>query len=255
VNDGAAFDLQLYLSGEMSGEMFIGALLDAFPDYEDLVVEAIDAACEKYPVDCRLETSREREVRGRRFLIEPYTRYFGVLEVCPADERESWSALRSTVVGTVLPGGAGRHAVALLMLIARHHAVRHDLSVDAVTFPRNEAWHMLAQVVGAAVVIDSLGNAQWSAHTLGRELATPVGRAILAYVGALPDRHAPRDVAIDRSVLVSGVGLSAQSGSSRERYLRVDCTERLGGGVAASHGSAIQVGPQQGTRGESFNLD
>jgi hypothetical protein len=35
-------ELQLDISGRMSGDTFVAAVLDAFPDYEDAAIEAID---------------------------------------------------------------------------------------------------------------------------------------------------------------------------------------------------------------------
>jgi uncharacterized protein (DUF111 family) len=231
-------DLQLYIAGQMSGEMFIGALLDAFPDYEDAVIEAIDAACERYPVDCRLETVREGGLRGHRFIIEPFTRYFGHLEMSPGAERESWGALRTQVLATVLPGASARHALALLMLAARHHAARHDISLDCVTFPRSDAWQMLAQFVGAAVVIDCLGAAQWAAFASNRDPATPVGRAILAHLGALPDQDLIRPADSNRPILVSGLGFGGLPSAVADQHLRINCMERSGAGLGLGHESA-----------------
>jgi pyridinium-3,5-bisthiocarboxylic acid mononucleotide nickel chelatase len=225
-------ELHLEIVGKMTGSMFVAVLLDAFPDYEEAVVGAIDSVCDSYPVECRLETRREGGFHGRRFTIEPYTRYFGHLIDAPDKERESWSALRSGLQAASIAEGACRHADSILRLMARHHAAHHDLSIDAVTFPRHDAWQMLAQMVGAAVLIDGLGAAVWTAVASGREFASPVAQGILAHLGALPAIGQPR-ITRGRSILRSGVGFSAMTGAGASDYAQLNCYDELDAARAA----------------------
>jgi hypothetical protein len=243
-------ELHLDIVGQMTGDMFIAALLDAFPDYEDAAIEAIDAVCGTYPVDCRLEQVRQDGMGGCRFLIEPYTRYFGHLWVEPEDPRVSWSVLHRAVLSVPLPGGVARHALGLLMPLARHQAARHDISLDAVTFPKNDAWQMLAQLVGAAVIIDGLGRVQWTASSSGHGWGTSVGNAILAYVGALPDQTLRRSENTNRSILFSGVGFAGLKRLGVDHYLRANCFDSLGYGSDPQ--TAVQAdGDRQGARSQS----
>ena len=64
--------LHLNLSGGLTGDMFIAAVLDAFPRFEQRVIAAIDALDDSYPVVCSLLAHSGGEMSGHRFEIEPF---------------------------------------------------------------------------------------------------------------------------------------------------------------------------------------
>jgi pyridinium-3,5-bisthiocarboxylic acid mononucleotide nickel chelatase len=230
-------ELQIEIVGRMTGDVFIAALLDAFPDYEDAVVESIDAVSESYPVDCRLEIVRDSHLRGRRFIIEPYTRYFGHLLANPDEVHQTWGHLRQRLQSVSLAAGVRRHAMAILTLLTREMAAGQDHSLDTVTFSSNQVWQMVTQAVGAAAVIDALGSATWSAYGLSREIPTPIGRAILTHL-EISHRNEPRQLSSSRSILRSGAGVAA-SRSAQDGYVRVSCFDGMGEG--AMPGSAMGI--------------
>jgi uncharacterized protein (DUF111 family) len=239
-------ELHLDIAGRMTGDMFIAALLDAFPGYEEFVIEAIDAASEAYPVDCRLQYVRENHLRGQHFIIEPYTQYFGHLNADPDEERESWGVLRQRLQSANLPAGVRRHAFGVLLLMTRERAGGLDSSLDAVTFSKNEASQMIAQAVGAAAVIDSLGSATWTAFASSRYVATAIGRAILTHLGTHPQYSQTRAPNFSRSILSStGVGLAGPG----DAHVRVTCFDELGAGhVPGTQAEIPTASDQQGSR-------
>jgi pyridinium-3,5-bisthiocarboxylic acid mononucleotide nickel chelatase len=230
-------ELQLEIGGRMTGDVFIAALLDTFPDYEDAVVESIDSVSESYPVDCRLEYVRDNHLRGRRFIIEPYTRYFGHLLATPDEVHQTWGNLRQRLHSASLAAGVRRHAMAILTLLTREMAAGQDHSLDTVTFSGNQVWQMVTQAVGAAAVIDGLGRAAWSAYAASREIPTPIGRAILTHLET-PRRNEPQSLPSGRSILRSGAGFAA-SGSAQDAYVRVNCFDGLGEGAMPGSGTGI----------------
>jgi len=232
-------EIQIEIGGRMTGDVFIAALLDAFPDYEAAVVESIDAVSESYPVDCRLEQVRDRHLRGRRFIIEPYTRYFGHLLANPDEVHQTWGNLRQRLQSASLGPGVRRHAMAILTLLTREMAAGQDHSLDRVTFSSNQVWQMVTQAVGAAAVIDEGGSATWSAYAVSRATPTPtpIGRAILTHL-EIPHRNEPQQPASGRSIFRSGAGFAA-GGSAHGAYVRVNCFDGLGDG--ARPGSATGI--------------
>ena len=224
-------ELQIEIGGRMTGDVFIAALLDAFPDYDDAVVESIDAVSESYPVDCRLEYVRDNDLRGRRFIIEPYTRYFGHLLANPDEIHQTWGSLRQRLQSASLAGGVRRHAMSILTLLTRERAAGQDHSLDTVTFSGNQVWQILTQAVGAAAVIDALGTAAWSAYAASREDLAPIGRAILTHL-EISHGSEPRQLPSSRSILRSGTGFAA-GGSAQDAYVRVNCFDGLSEGVMA----------------------
>ena len=245
MSERGAVELQLEIVGPMTGDMFIAALLDTFPDYEHAVLEAIEATCERYPVECHLEFERKHGLRGHRLVMEPYTRYFGNLSVQPVEERETWRTLQAELASASLPPGVLRHANGILTLLARHQGACQDFVLDAVTFPKNEAWLMLAQVVGAAVIIDGLGTARWTASLSGTNSAAAVGRGILAYLGALPEQAQVAAVHARRSILLSGVGFPGEPRECATCYVRVNCLDTLNAASSFKAGPTIPAAEQR----------
>jgi pyridinium-3,5-bisthiocarboxylic acid mononucleotide nickel chelatase len=238
-------ELEIEIGGRMTGDIFIAALLDAFPDYEDAVVESIDAVSESYPVDCRLEYVRDNHLRGRRFIIEPYTRYFGHLWDNPDEVHQTWGNLRQRLQSASLSVVVRRHAMAVLMLLTREMAAGQDHSLDTVTFSSNQVWRMVTQAVGAATVIDGVGSATWSMYAVSREIPTPIGRAILTHL-EIAHRHEPWQMPSTRSILRSGAGFAA-SGSAQDAYVRVNCFDGLGAGAMPGSGSGIPAAREHKT--------
>jgi uncharacterized protein (DUF111 family) len=236
-------ELQIETVGRMTGDIFIAALLDAFPDYEDAVLENIDAVSESYPVDCRLEYVRDNQFRGRRFVIEPYTRYFGHLYANPDGVHQTWSQLRYRLQTAALSAGVRRHAMALLTLLTGEMAAGRDHSLDAVTFSGNQVWQVVAQTVGAAALIDGLGGATWSAYALSREIPSPIARALLTHLG-IPQRDQPQPFKASRTILRNGVGF-AVAGSAQDGQVRVNCFDELGQTAMPLSAMSIPVAQDQ----------
>ena len=223
-------ELHFDLSGRLTGDMFIAAVLDAFPDYEDAVVEAVDAVSDAFPVDSRLVAICSNQICGHRFVIEPYLQYFGRLLGQPADERESWGSLRHRLQTPALAGAVRRHAMGILLLVAHEYSAGQDASLDGVTFSQTDGWRMVTQAVGAAAIIDGLGGARWTASApivpLGSGsnggIGAAVGRALLGYLGALSHQRSSR-VPTTRTILCSGIGFG-----DRDAYVRLHCFDEAG---------------------------
>src|SRR4029077_17480101 len=111
-------DLHLTVSGALTGDMFIAAILDAFPQYEDCVVEAIDAMDALHPVSCALLAHSEAGVEGRRFEIVPFERYFGHIPFAFSPERVTWDSLQECRPGADMGRGVRARAAQLFRLIA-----------------------------------------------------------------------------------------------------------------------------------------
>src|SRR5258708_38646108 len=90
IESGGTLDLHLNLGGGLTGDMFIAAVLDAFPQFEQRVLAAIDAMDGPYPVACSLVAHADYEVRGHRFEIEPFDKYFGYIPIAFSQPRASW---------------------------------------------------------------------------------------------------------------------------------------------------------------------
>ena len=154
--------------------MFIAAMLDAFPQYSAAVIEAIRASgLDESQVSLELETCNDHGLQGSRFLV--------------ANQQESahhhthFSEIKRRLAESRLPASVVKHALGIFQLLAEAEARIHDKEVDKVAFHEVGAWDSIADVVGAALLIDRLGDVQWFCDPL------PLGRGTVESAhGTLP---------------------------------------------------------------------
>jgi uncharacterized protein (DUF111 family) len=147
--------LHLNLSGGLTGDMFIAAVLDAFPQFEQRVIAAIDALDEPYPVVCSLVAHSDYEMTGHRFEIEPFNKYFGHIPLAFPQEPARWASVRDRLIEAEIGPEVRARTTKIFELIVRAEAAVHGVLPETVAFEAG-AWNTLAQVVGAATLIQAL---------------------------------------------------------------------------------------------------
>jgi uncharacterized protein (DUF111 family) len=210
--------LHLIASGAVTGDMFIAAVLDAFPRLEGRVLAAVDAADSPYPVACSLVPHADYEAAGQQFKIEPFDKYFGRIPFAFAEEGPSWEALRRRLKDAPLQSGIRAHAHNIFESIVKIESKNQRVSPERVVFEETAAWNSMAQVVGAAALIEALQPARWSASPSQGEAADVTGAAIVNYLCPANAQNQP----IPRTRLAcSGAGY----GVSSNNVLRLLCFE------------------------------
>ena len=209
--------------GGLAGDMFLAALLDVWPEHRDGLVEALRAAGLPSSVSVAVEDHRDHALTGKRFRIE------GSADTRPAG---AYAAIVDRLRASALGPAVLDRALAIFALLAEAEAGIHGLPVDDVCFHELAGWDSIADIVGAAYLIEALSPATWSVAPLplgrGRvetahgllpvpapatarllqgfpvfddgiegERVTPTGAAILRHLGAAPG--------------VSGAGLRVRS--------------------------------------------
>jgi len=255
-------ELHLDPVGGLAGDMFIAGVLDAFPEYEAAVVRGIDVMSGAHPVACSLEQYGDRVLNGHRFVVESFTKHFGHIPFAfqPSHEHTSWRSIRHRLQEAGLSEGVRRHATAIFELLAQAEALVHGVPADEVAFHEVGAWDSIADIVGAAVLIDALGAARWttSAVPLGSgrvktahgllpvpapattvllmgmatlddgiagERVTPTGAAILRYLCPpnLPIIESGSSHAQVRTLRRSGTGFGSRTLPGLSNHVRVLC--------------------------------
>jgi pyridinium-3,5-bisthiocarboxylic acid mononucleotide nickel chelatase len=159
--------------GGLAGDMFLGAVLDAWPDLAEGAFAAMRAA--GLPADWHVRHLEHRDgvLSGSRVAIEP-----------PAAGEHAPSGMyveiRERIANAPLEPGVRARALAILGLLAEAEARVHGRPIEQVHFHELADWDSIADVVGAAFVIEML-RASWSTGPL------PIGRGrITGSHGALP---------------------------------------------------------------------
>jgi pyridinium-3,5-bisthiocarboxylic acid mononucleotide nickel chelatase len=259
--------------GGVAGDMFVAAVLDAFPDLSDGMLSAITAAGLPSGIVCRVVEHRDEVLTGLRFLVEEPayrereagSRYLGPVEHRHIPFRE----IRARLQSANLSAGAKQRAVAIFTALAEVEGKVHGMATEDVTFHELGGWDSIADMVGAAFLIDAL-DATWSVSALpkgnGRvqtdhgwlpvptpattlllqgfelfddglagERITPTGAAILKHLGAAQSSdRAPR------RLLRTGTGFGTKTFPGLSNVLRLLVFENATAALAGDRVAQVE---------------
>lgn len=175
--------------GGVAGDMFISAILHAFPAFESGMMEAIRAA--GLPAELRFSVVAHRDaiITGNRFTIEEPDK---LREHDHHHHHVPFRTIRTQLQGAPLASGVMRRAVAIFTLLAEAEAEVHGTAIEEVTFHELGGWDSIADIIGAAFLIENL-NATWSigalpkgsglVHTAHGDLPVPTPATVLLLEG------------------------------------------------------------------------
>jgi uncharacterized protein (TIGR00299 family) protein len=154
--------------GGVAGDMFIAAMLDAFPDLRDGMLAAIRAAGLPPEVHVGLAEHQDHALTGLRFrVIEP--RVAELLVAAHHHPHTPFADIRAHLQACALTPAVGTRAIGIFSLLAEAEAKVHGKTVDTVSFHELGEWDSIADIVGAAYLIDAVAST-WSVSSL------PLGR-------------------------------------------------------------------------------
>ncbi len=143
--------------GGVAGDMFVAAMLDAFPEHRDATIAAAQSVAD---VACRLLDHDDRTLTGKRFAVDA---------PAPGGHRHGhthWAELRGRIVASGLPAEARRHAIGIFTVLAEAEARVHGVDPERVAFHEVGAADSLADIVAAGWLIAAIGPATWSVAAL-----------------------------------------------------------------------------------------
>jgi pyridinium-3,5-bisthiocarboxylic acid mononucleotide nickel chelatase len=173
-------DIHLDPLGGWSGDMFVAALLDAFPEFWPPVQAAIASLQLGAQAECRLVPHRDHVLTGSRFVV-------GADSSAPSggqahhshdhshshDHHEhkhvghkAWADIRADLTRSDLDASVKKHAIAIFALLAKAEAKVHGIEEDAVAFHEIGAVDSIVDIVAAARLIALIGAARWTAGPL-----------------------------------------------------------------------------------------
>lgn len=176
--------------GGVAGDMFVGALLDAFPGLTERVIAAVRAAGLHEAVRLGRVAYDDGVLSGSRFEVQlssdparaPAPTAGHVHANGPHhhehrhdhhphhhDERAaadpdpvSWPVLHERLARSALPGPVRDRAIGIFAVLADAEARVHGKTPGEVTFHEVGAWDSIADIVAAACLIEELGPCTWS---------------------------------------------------------------------------------------------
>ncbi|MFQ5972760.1 MAG: LarC family nickel insertion protein [Alphaproteobacteria bacterium] len=161
--------------GGIAGDMFLAAVLDAWPERFDGLDAAVRAAGLPREMSLRVVPHVDHGLSGTRFVVE----YNEGGDAYPAGAyRDITARLRAAD----LAPDVRERSLAIFALLAEAEAQVHDVPIEEVRFHELAGWDSIADVVGAAYLIDQLAADSWSVAPL------PLGR------GRVTTAHGPLPV-------------------------------------------------------------
>lgn len=228
--------------GGLAGDMFVAALLDAFPPLEAVIQNAVRAAGLPGRFRCDLVSHADHALTGKRFLVlenaQPPARGHahahddvhdhahphadeGVHVHDHAPDRDHghrpFAQIRAALQTAPLDPGVRDHALAIFTLLAEAEAQVHGATPDTVSFHELGEWDSIADIVAAAAIIHALRPATWSLSPL------PLGSGFVKSAhGRLPV-PAPATTLLLRGLRVFDDGIGGErvtpTGAAIARYV------------------------------------
>ncbi len=160
--------------GGAAGDMFISAVLDAFPELRDGLVANIRSAGFPDSISVCIDAHRDHALTGLRFAIdesvqEEATGHHHDDHQHGHHHHRAYSDIKQQLQRSDLNDDVCAHTIGIFDLLAEAEANVHGMSIDTVTFHELGEWDSIADVVGAAFLIASL-DANWTVGSL------PLGR-------------------------------------------------------------------------------
>ncbi len=160
--------------GGMAGDMFLGAMLDVWPEQFDGVYGSIRQAGLPDAVSVGVTPFRDHALAGQRFVVE-------AVDAAPQPAGR-YRDIRERLASTDLSPPVRDRTLAVLSLLAEAEGAVHGIAAEDVTFHELAGWDSIADIVGAAYLLEALSIASWSVSPL------PVGG------GRIKTAHGPLPV-------------------------------------------------------------
>jgi uncharacterized protein (TIGR00299 family) protein len=142
--------------GGVSGDMFVAAMLDAWPGMAAPVLRAIGDSGLPPGSKASLVPRRSGGLAGAGF----------VFEGSAAAPSGAYPEFRQRLAEAPLSPSIRDHALAILALLAEAEAAVHRMPIESVHFHELADWDTQADLVGAAAIIDLLQGPRWHCRPL-----------------------------------------------------------------------------------------
>lgn len=142
--------LHLDLVGGISGDMFIGAMLDVFPELGEHLTEQLSLAGFEHMVSLEFDGFNDGVLTGCRFNVSAQADAHG-------HHHRHYSEIKTILTDSALEVKTKDIALAIFHIIAVAEAQIHDKPVDKIAFHEVGAWDSIADVVCASYLIAHCG--------------------------------------------------------------------------------------------------
>jgi uncharacterized protein (TIGR00299 family) protein len=160
--------------GGLAGDMFLAAVLDAWPELGESMAAAVRSA--GLPAGLKLDQvpARDHALTGSRYLVD-------LAAVDGTKPTGPYRDIAQRLRAAPLEAAVRDRALAIFELLAQAEGQVHGVAADDVVFHELAGWDSIADILGAAYLIETLGALSWSVAPL------PIGRGrVMTAHGPLP---------------------------------------------------------------------
>ena len=169
-----ALHIHLDPLGGLAGDMFLAAVLDAWPEHRAPMEAAVRSADLPTEVKLDLVPARDHALTGSRYLVD-------LAAVDGTKPTGPFRDIARRLRAAPLEAAVRERALAIFQLLAQAEGQVHGVAADDVVFHELAGWDSIADILGAAFLIETLGARSWSVAPL------PVGRGrVMTAHGPLP---------------------------------------------------------------------
>ena len=160
--------------GGVAGDMFVGAMLDAYPEAIPESLAAIRSAGVPKNIKLEVNAHKDHSLKGTRFAVTLSDEKF-------ATRKTTFRAICDQLTNSRLQNNIIIRAIEILRCLAIAEGTVHGVSHEDVTFHEIGGWDSIADIVGAAFLIERFENVRWSISSI------PMGSGLInCEHGALP---------------------------------------------------------------------
>ncbi len=149
--------MHLYLDpvGGFAGDMFLGAVIDAWPDLAPGVQGILPALDVPEGVSIDVSAHGDGRMTGTRVHV-----------AAPAEGPGRYGEIRRLLEASRLEGAVKGRAGAIFALLAEVESKVHGVPIEDVTFHEVGNWDSVVDITAAGYLIEALGGARWSIGSL-----------------------------------------------------------------------------------------
>ncbi|MFO1433970.1 MAG: nickel pincer cofactor biosynthesis protein LarC [Candidatus Competibacteraceae bacterium] len=145
--------------GGVAGDMFVAALLDAWPELAEALPGVLAAAGLPTNVSVECLPWSDRGLQGKRYQV-----------IDTAGEHSHahtpFRIIRERLWNSALSAGVKARAVDIFTLLAQAEAQVHGIGIEEIVFHEVGAWDSIADIVASAFLVESLAITSWSVSAL-----------------------------------------------------------------------------------------
>jgi pyridinium-3,5-bisthiocarboxylic acid mononucleotide nickel chelatase len=144
--------------GGVAGDMFIAAMLHTYPNFEAPMIAAIRAAGLPDHISIQSEPFQDFALTGRRFVVDEPSKN--------NHDHRAFADIVQALMSSSLDAKVRDRAISIFTLLAEVEGQIHGVATKDVSFHELGGWDSVADIVGAAFLVESCGAASWSIGSL-----------------------------------------------------------------------------------------